>query len=131
MRPAADCVIGVINRSVRGERRPNKENTSRENTMDAIDRRHALRILACGAVVAGFPSLLADRAEATPLAMQKDAGKSTGDFKLEAQADARRPPGRPPHRPPPSHRHRRHRRRRRRWVCWWHRGRRRCGWRWV
>jgi hypothetical protein len=22
-------------------------------------------------------------------------------------------------------------RRRRRWVCWWHRGRRRCGWRWV
>jgi hypothetical protein len=23
------------------------------------------------------------------------------------------------------------RRRRRRWVCWWHRGRRRCGWRWV
>lgn len=27
--------------------------------------------------------------------------------------------GRPP--PPP---------RRRRWVCWWHRGRRHCGWRW-
>ena len=23
------------------------------------------------------------------------------------------------------------RRRRRRWVCWWHRGRRICGWRWV
>lgn len=23
------------------------------------------------------------------------------------------------------------RRRRQRWVCWWHRGRRRCGWRWV
>jgi len=21
--------------------------------------------------------------------------------------------------------------RRRRWVCWWHRGRRVCGWRWV
>ncbi|MBB4262966.1 hypothetical protein GGD64_007031 [Bradyrhizobium sp. CIR3A] len=21
-------------------------------------------------------------------------------------------------------------RRRRRWVCWWHRGRRHCGWRW-
>ncbi|MGY8676406.1 twin-arginine translocation signal domain-containing protein [Bradyrhizobium sp. UFLA05-153] len=29
--------------------------------------------------------------------------------------------GRPP--PPPP-------RRRRRWVCWWHRGRRQCGWRW-
>lgn len=25
---------------------------------------------------------------------------------------------------------RRRRRRRRRWVCWWHRGRRTCGWRW-
>jgi hypothetical protein len=23
------------------------------------------------------------------------------------------------------------RRRRRRWICWWHRGRRHCGWRWV
>lgn len=22
-------------------------------------------------------------------------------------------------------------RRRRRWVCWWHRGRRGCGWRWI
>jgi hypothetical protein len=21
--------------------------------------------------------------------------------------------------------------RRRRWICWWHRGRRRCGWRWI
>ena len=25
----------------------------------------------------------------------------------------------------------RHRPRRRRWVCWWSRGRRVCGWRWV
>ncbi len=24
-----------------------------------------------------------------------------------------------------------HRRRRRRWVCWWRRGRRVCGWRWI
>jgi len=30
------------------------------------------------------------------------------------------PPPRPGWRPPP----------RRRWVCWWHRGRRQCGWRW-
>jgi hypothetical protein len=29
------------------------------------------------------------------------------------------------------HPSRRRGRRRRRWVCWWHRGRRRCGWRWV
>lgn len=25
----------------------------------------------------------------------------------------------------------RRRRRRRRWVCWWRRGRRVCGWRWI
>jgi hypothetical protein len=28
------------------------------------------------------------------------------------------------------HPSRRRGRRGRRWVCWWHRGRRRCGWRW-
>lgn len=27
--------------------------------------------------------------------------------------------------------HPRRHHRRRRWVCWWHRGRRHCGWRWV
>jgi hypothetical protein len=31
--------------------------------------------------------------------------------------------------PPPGWRGPRRRPRRRRWVCWWHRGRRRCGWR--
>ena len=96
--------------------------------MDAIDRRSALRTLMCGAVAAGLgASLLPDLAEATPLAMQKDPGRGTGDFRQEAQSDVRRPTGRPPHpRPPHRHRHRR-----RRWVCWWERGRRRCGWRWV
>ena len=101
--------------------------------MDAIDRRDVLRTLIGGAVTVGLASssLLPDMAEATPLAMQKDPGRNAGDFVQEAQADRR--PGRPPHRPPP-HRprppHHRHRRRRR-WVCWWHRGRRHCGWRWV
>jgi hypothetical protein len=33
----------------------------------------------------------------------------------------------PRHRPQWHHRHTRHRPRR--WVCWWHRGRRVCGWR--
>ena len=32
--------------------------------------------------------------------------------------------------PPPHPGWRRRRPRSRRWVCWWHRGRRRCGWRW-
>ena len=96
--------------------------------MDAIDRRSVLRTLVGGAVTVGLgTSLLPDMAEATPLAMQKDPGRNAGDFVQEAQADSRRP-GRPPHRPPHWHRHHR---RRRRWVCWWRRGRRHCGWRWV
>ena len=32
--------------------------------------------------------------------------------------------------PPPHPGWGRRRPRRRRWVCWWHRGRRRCGWQW-
>jgi hypothetical protein len=36
-----------------------------------------------------------------------------------------RPPG-----PGPGWGRPRPRPRRRRWVCWWHRGRRHCGWRW-
>jgi hypothetical protein len=95
-----------------------------------IDRRRALRTLIGGVVTVGLvTSLLPDMAEATPLAMQKDPGRSAGEVVQEVQADSRRP-GPPSHRPP-SHRPRPPHRRRRRWVCWWHRGRRHCGWRWV
>jgi hypothetical protein len=89
--------------------------------MDAIDRRTALRSLLCGVVAAGLGAgLVADSAEAAPLAMQKDPGKKSGDFKEEAQVVVTRPGPRPPH-----HRHwRRHRRPRR--VCYWRRGRRIC-----
>jgi hypothetical protein len=49
--------------------------------------------------------------------------------KLEQQSDLiTRAQGGPP---PPGWRGPRRRPRRRRWVCWWHRGRRRCGWRWF
>ena len=59
--------------------------------MDAIDRRSALRTLMCGAVAAGLgASLLPDLAEATPLAMQKDPGRGTGDLRQQAQSGARR-----------------------------------------
>jgi hypothetical protein len=95
--------------------------------MDAIDRRSVLRSLLCGVVAAGLGAgLVADPVEAMPLAMQKDPGKQSGDFKEEAQAVVTRPRPRP--RPRPHHRHWRHRRRPRR-VCWWHRGRRVCRWR--
>ena len=63
--------------------------------MDAIDRRTALRSLMGGAVTIGLAtSVLPGMAEATPLAMQKDPGKDAGDFKQEAQAEVRPPPGR-------------------------------------
>jgi hypothetical protein len=90
--------------------------------MDAIDRRKALRSLLCGVVAAGLGAGLVNPAEATPLAMQKDPGKESGDFKEEAQVVVTRP------RPRPLPYHLRWRRRPRR-VCWWHRGRRVCAWR--
>ena len=73
--------------------------------MKTIDRRKLIGAILCGA---GPPGAL----EAMPI----DAGvaKRLDGFVEEAQAVVvRRPP------------------RRRRWVCWWHRGRRVCGWRWV
>jgi hypothetical protein len=90
--------------------------------MDAIDRRSALRSLLCGVVAAGLGAgLLADSAEAAPLAMQKDPGKKSGDFKEEAQVVVTRP------RPVPYRgRHPHWRRRRPRRVCYWRRGRRVC-----
>ena len=89
--------------------------------MDAIDRRSALRSLLCGVVAAGLGAgLVANPVEAMPLAMQKDPGKKSGDFKEKAQVVVTRPH--------PHHRHRRRHRRPRR-VCWWHRGRRVCAWR--
>jgi hypothetical protein len=97
--------------------------------MDAIDRRSALRGILCVAAAASLGvTLLPDTAEAMPLALEKDLGGKVDELKHEAQAVV---VGRPPRRPvvrPPRHRYRR--RRGRRWVCWWHRGRRVCGWRW-
>jgi hypothetical protein len=93
--------------------------------MEAIDRRSALRGILCVVVATGCSaSLLPDVAGAMPLALKKDFATSTDDLRHEAQAVARRPPPRPL---PARHR----RRRRRRWTCYWHRGRRVCGWRWV
>jgi hypothetical protein len=86
--------------------------------MNTIDRRSALREILGGAVIvtaavatAGL-ALIPEEAEAVPLAMETSpAGNAPGadDY---AQVVVVGP------------------RRRRRWVCWWHRGRRVCGWRW-
>ena len=96
--------------------------------MDAIDRRSALRGILCVAAAASLGvTLLPDTAEAMPLALEKEFGGKLDELRHEAQAVVAGPPRRPVARPP---HHRRRHRRGRRWVCWWHRGRRVCGWRW-
>jgi len=79
--------------------------------MQAIDRRRMLRDVLCGGAVAAVAlALTADELNSAPLALEKDLAKQAAD--LAEDAGWRRG-------------------RRRRWVCWWHRGRRVCGWRWV
>src|SRR5690242_6618555 len=96
--------------------------------MNAPTRRDFLGLAQRAAVAAAVGAIgvrfIAPPAEAMPIA--PDLGEA-GIRSLVTQAQGWGPPpspgwGRPP--PRPVHR------RRRRWVCWWHRGRRRCGWRW-
>ena len=79
--------------------------------MKTIDRRRLIGAILCGAS-AGLV-LTPGTLEAMPI----DAGVPDGldGFIEKAQAVVVTSP----------------RRRRRRWVCWWRRGRRVCGWRWV
>jgi hypothetical protein len=89
--------------------------------MNAIDRRNVLGGILCGVLATGLGvSSLSNTVEATPLALEKDLARKVDDLREKAQAVASRPPRRPLHprrrRPP-------------RRVCWWHRGRRVCGWR--
>ena len=79
--------------------------------MKMIDRRRLIGAILCGAS-AGL-ALTPGTLEAMPI----DAGVPDGldGFIEKAQTVVVRSP----------------RRRRRRWVCWWRRGRRVCGWRWV
>ena len=87
--------------------------------------RNAVAAAAIGAIGVRF----IEAAEAMPMAA--DLAKAAGRSDLLTQAQWGPSPGWGPGwgpapgwgRPPP--------RRRRRWVCWWHRGRRHCGWRWV
>jgi hypothetical protein len=88
--------------------------------MTGISRRTLLRDIFPGAVVtvvgvtaiaAAGVSLVPKAAEALPVTADGlNALKPTTDLIEKAQW---------------------RRGRRRRWVCWWHRGRRVCGWRWV
>jgi hypothetical protein len=89
--------------------------------MEAMDRREFFRSVVGSAAVAtaaaaGGLSLIADIAEAVPPAIDKNLPLLTDDFVRNAQVVVVRP----------GHRGRRRVRR-----CWWHRGRRVCGWRWI
>lgn len=72
--------------------------------------------------VGGIAVRVIDAAAAMPVGPMP--GVTGNGVDLVTQAQWWGPPGPGPGwgRPPP--------RRRRRWVCWWHRGRRHCGWRW-
>jgi hypothetical protein len=88
--------------------------------MQDIDRRNFLRSAMCGAaaataVAAGSTFLMSTAAKAAPLALDKALPGAMDGLIQQAQVIVVPP----------------RRRRRRRWVCWWRRGRRVCGWRWV
>jgi hypothetical protein len=81
--------------------------------MKPIDRRTMLRDLLGGAAVATVgPALTPDAADTAPLTLEKNLAAKTDRAVEQAQVVIGP-------------------RRRRRWVCWWSRGRRVCGWRWV
>jgi hypothetical protein len=86
--------------------------------MESMDRRLFLRSRVGGATIATAAAtagltLIPDVAEATPLAMDKGLPEMMERFAENAQVVIVAP----------------RRRRRRRRVCWWHRGRRVCRWR--
>lgn len=83
--------------------------------MKTIDRRVLVRDLLFAAAGASLATLALETgdAEAMPLAEGVVANSDPSIWKAQAVVVAPR------------------RRRRRRWTCWWRRGRRICGWRWV
>ncbi len=84
--------------------------------MTEIDRRSVLLgILRGAAVVAIGAAIMPSATQAVPLTIEQVATPEA----LDAMDQVIVGP----------HHHRR--RRRHRWVCWWRRGRRVCGWRWV
>jgi hypothetical protein len=87
--------------------------------MKQIDRRKVLTGMICGgAVVALGLSAVPNTAKSTPLGAVKGGVIESEGLVQQARVSVYVRP--------------RHRRRRRgkSWRCWWHRGRRVCGWRW-
>ena len=83
--------------------------------MKEIDRRSVLTGILCGAAVATVGlAIMPKTAKSLPLADMKAGDAKPQDLVEEARVAVHVHP----------------RRRHRRWRCWWHRGRRVCGWRW-
>ena len=86
--------------------------------MQEIDRRSVLNILCGGAIAAVGLAVMPKAAQSLPLGSVKAGVVKPEDLVEEARVTVH------------VHPRRRHRRRNKRWRCWWHRGRRVCGWRW-
>jgi hypothetical protein len=85
--------------------------------MQEIDRRSVFTGILCGAAVATIGlALMPTAAKSLPLAAIKDGAVRPKELVEEARVTV--------------HVHPRRRHRGKRWRCWWHRGRRVCGWRW-
>ena len=84
--------------------------------MKEIDRRSVLTGILCGAVASVGLAIVPKPAKSLPLADIKAGAVKPQDLVEEARVTV--------------HVHPRRRHRHRRWRCWWHRGRRVCGWRW-
>src|SRR5262245_34902157 len=86
-------------------------------TMQEIDRRSVLTSILCGGAIATVGLTLMPKAGMSlPLGTVKAGIAKPEDLVEEARVTVHVHP-------------RRHRRRNKRWRCWWHRGRRMCGWR--
>ena len=86
--------------------------------MKEIDRRSVFTGIICGGAIAAIGLTAIPRAAISlPLGAVKAGALKPQDLVEEARVTVN------------VHPRRHHRRRNRRWRCWWHRGRRVCGWR--
>jgi hypothetical protein len=84
--------------------------------MKEIDRRSVVTGFLCGGVIAAMGlTVMPKAAKSLPLGAVKAGVVNPQDFVKEARVTV--------------HVHPRRRHRGRHWRCWWHRGRRVCGWR--
>ena len=112
----------------------NEQETWKENAMSEMERRDALRLMFGGVIIAGagvslWPKDAAALADTSPLDQAASTRREPAG-RVYAQSTPATASGAPPASSAAAPAEPSWHRRRRRWVCWWHRGRRHCGWRW-